>query len=126
MSVRVSSDDELLELCVHTLAWHGDPARGGLDGLAISGLFQAIRIAQHIAFAVGSDDETITLPAVEFPTSAPASVKLNRPELAELYEGLNGLRYNITDQRGDTWLPDRWVRVLDHLITCTAVKAARF
>lgn len=124
MSVRVSSDEELHELCVHTLAWHGDPARGGLEGLAIAGLFQAIRIAQHVAFAVGSDDETITLPAVNFPASAPASVMLNRPELAKLYKGLTGLRYNITDQLGDTWLPDRWVRVLEHLILCTAVKAA--
>jgi hypothetical protein len=126
MSIRVSSDEELHELCVHTLAWHGDTPRGGIAGHAIAPLFAAIRIAQHVAFAVGSDDETIILAALNFPTSAPPRVMLNRIALQALYDGLTGLRYNDVDQHGSTWLPDKWVLLLDQLITRTAVKAAGF
>jgi hypothetical protein len=126
MSVRTASDEELHELCLQTLARHGNPHRGGTTGEAIASLFHSIRIAQRVAYAVGGDDQTISVPAMMFPTKATPQTPRIVMELSELYEHLSMLRHNVIDRHGDTWLPEAKVRLLDRLITCTAVKAAGF
>ncbi len=125
MSICVATDQELLDLCEQTLAWHGKQNRDGVAWAKITNLFGAIRIAQHAAYA-HSHGEPIALAPLEFPTSPTPKAILRRIAAKDLYEGLGNLRYNVVDRHGNVWLPEEMNRLLHFLEKETAAKAAGF
>lgn len=125
MSILVSTDQQLHDLCVQTLAVHGNLARGGFAGDRIAGLFEAIRVAQHVAYAVSYSEE-LHVPVMQFPTSATPEAMLNLPALKDLYDALINVGANTFDRSGNGWLPEGWARLLNAVRTRTAAKAARF
>lgn len=125
MSIYVTSAGRLVELCQQTLAVHNARGGHGVDGEKIARLFRAIHVAQNTAYAI-EYDEDLDEPRVEFPSTAPAALMVNKPDLRGLYDELRMLRYNTVDQHGNRWLPDQLDALLAELITQTAAIAAGF
>lgn len=125
MSVSVTPADTLVELCQRTLAVLSAHPNRGVRGERVARVFRAVHIAQNAAYAA-QYGEDLDVPAVEFPTHAPAALLVRKPDLRELYDALRMLRYNTADNDGHQWLPVEYGDLLDGFITHTAALAAGF
>ena len=125
MSVSVTTTDELVRLCGRTLAVFSAHPHRGVRGERVARVFRAVHIAQNAAYAA-QYGEDLDVPAVEFPTSAPAAPLTRGPDLRELYTDLRLLRYNTVDNDGNRWLPIKYGEQFDELITQLAALAAGF
>lgn len=125
MSVFVTSAEKLVELCQRTLAVLSAHPNRGVRGERVARVFRAVHIAQNAAYA-GQYGEDLDVPAVEFPTRAPAALLVRKPDLRELYDTLRMVRYNTVDNDGNQWLPVEYGELLDGFITHIAALAAGF